>query len=67
MNRCERNNATMSDEARRRGLQWRVLPTGELKLEYSDESIRRNGEEMERRREAERQEYIRRLSRPVVG
>ncbi len=64
---CDAYNENMSEKDRARGVQWRVLPTGELKLEYSDESIRRNGEEAERRREAERQEYIRRLRYPVTA
>lgn len=64
---CDAYNENLSEKDRARGLQYRVLPTGELKLEYSEESVRRNGEDMERCREAERQEYIRRLRYPVVG
>lgn len=57
---CDAYNASLKPEARERGLQWRVLPNGELKLEFSDEAARKITKQIEIDLETERSKWIRR-------
>lgn len=52
-------NAGMDASARQRGAQWQVGHNGELKLGYSDESMRENRRQNMSRMETERARYIR--------
>lgn len=61
---CEAYNAAMSQGARDRGLEYRVL-NGEVKLGYSYEFSAAHTKHLERQAESERQQWLRNNKREV--
>jgi hypothetical protein len=64
---CDAYNASMGEEARKRGLRWQVSHAGELKLGYSVEAAKRALKAEKDRRETERSRFIQRQFNPIVG
>jgi hypothetical protein len=56
---CDAYNASMSPQARERGLLWFVAPSGELRLGDNEAWSRANAKRIESRRETERARFVR--------
>lgn len=61
---CDAYNNSMEESARRRGMQWIVLPTGDLKLDFSVDASRQVTQRIENRKETERAAFIRHQLNP---